>query len=141
MENASKALLIAGAILIAIVLISVGMIVLNSTSDVTDQVGDITSSQAAQSFNSNFSSYSGTQKGSSVKQLLGAIAANNKTQADGAKRVITVNYNNMNNVTNSNEANNITTAMSEIVNTAKYTVKIAEVDSDGYISKIEITRK
>ncbi len=36
MENASKALIIAGAILIAILLISVGILILNSISGVTD---------------------------------------------------------------------------------------------------------
>ena len=70
MENASKALLIAGAILICIVLISIGMLVLNSTTDVTEQVGDITASQAAQAFNNQYMNYDGMQKGSSVKRLI-----------------------------------------------------------------------
>lgn len=39
MENASKALIIAGAILISILLISVGILVFNSTSGVTDNAG------------------------------------------------------------------------------------------------------
>ena len=34
MENASKALIIAGAILISILLISVGVIIMNSTGDI-----------------------------------------------------------------------------------------------------------
>ena len=40
MENASKALIIAGAILISILLISVGILIFNSTSGVTDSAGD-----------------------------------------------------------------------------------------------------
>ena len=40
MENASKALIIAGAILISILLISVGILVYNSTKGVTENVGD-----------------------------------------------------------------------------------------------------
>ena len=50
MENASKALIIAGAILISILLISVGILVFNSISEVTDdagETGDIILSQAA----------------------------------------------------------------------------------------------
>ena len=39
MENASKALIIAGAILVSILLISVGVIIINSTGKMTDQVG------------------------------------------------------------------------------------------------------
>ena len=40
MENASKALIIAGAILISILLISVGILVFNSTKGVTDNAGN-----------------------------------------------------------------------------------------------------
>ena len=36
MENASKALIIAGAILIAILLITIGIILINSARDVTE---------------------------------------------------------------------------------------------------------
>lgn len=135
MENASKALLIAGAILICIVLISVGMLVLNSTTDVTDQVGDITTSQAAQSFNSNFTGYAGQQKGSSVRQLLGAIATNNQT--NNAGHTITVNFTAAN-VSNSNDSSTITAAMSDVVNSKTYTVEITGMNN-GYVSSISIT--
>ena len=138
MENASKALLIAGAILICIVLISVGMLVLNSTTDVTDQVGDITTSQAAQSFNSNFTGYAGTQKGSSVRQLLGAIATNNQT--NNAGHTINVTTNNIGtDITDESNASNITAKMSDIVNSATYTVEITAMDA-GYVSAIKISR-
>lgn len=133
MENASKALLIAGAILICIVLISVGMLVLNSTTDVTDQVGDITTSQAAQSFNSNFTGYAGTQKGSSVRQLLGAIATNNDTNAAG--HTIDVSFGSL---TDETASANIVAAMSSIVNSQTYTVTIDGM-TDGYVSSISIT--
>lgn len=51
MENASKALIIAGAILISILLISVGILIFNSTSGVSDssvQAGEVLGSAAAQ---------------------------------------------------------------------------------------------
>lgn len=51
MENATKALLIAGAILIVIILISFGLIVLNSTSD-SAEGGLGTSEQIIKSTNS-----------------------------------------------------------------------------------------
>ena len=138
MENASKALLIAGAILICIVLISVGMLVLNSTTDVTDQVGDITTSQAAQSFNSNYTGYAGTQKGSSVRQLLGAIATNNQT--NNAGHTIKVTTSNIGtDITDVNDASDITAKMSDIVNSATYTVEITAMDA-GYVSAIKISK-
>lgn len=40
MENASKALIIAGAILISILLVSLGIIMFNSSKGTTDQAGD-----------------------------------------------------------------------------------------------------
>ena len=142
MENASKALLIAGAILICIVLISVGMLVLNSTTDVTDQVGDITTSQAAQSFNSNFTGYTGKQKGSSVKQLMASIATSNDTQKNGGNHIILVKTANFASSTlgstGSKEASTITAAISEVKNSASYEVSVTAMNG-GYVSEITIT--
>jgi len=42
MENASKALIIAGAILISILLISLGIMLFNSSKGVTDQADEVT---------------------------------------------------------------------------------------------------
>ena len=69
MENASKALIIAGAILISILLISVGVMVMNSASDVTGQAGETMGGAAVQSFNAEFLNYEGVQKGSSIRNL------------------------------------------------------------------------
>ena len=51
MENASKALIIAGAILISILLISLGIIMFNSSKGTTDQAADTANAmqQGAQS--------------------------------------------------------------------------------------------
>ena len=48
MENASKALLIAGAVLIVIVLISIGVLLINRTRGTINSAGDV-SDQMAQS--------------------------------------------------------------------------------------------
>ena len=47
MENASKALIIAGAILIAILLISLGIIMFNSSSGTTDQAENTSAAMEA----------------------------------------------------------------------------------------------
>ena len=75
MENASKALLIAGAVLIVIVLISVGMLIVNQASSVTDQAGDSMTGQAIDAFNNQFQNYAGIQKGSSIKTLLSGFTS------------------------------------------------------------------
>ena len=78
MENASKALIIAGAILIAILLISVGIMVMNSINKPLDETASEADSQAVQMFNSKFTIYDGTKKtASEVNQLLLAIQASN----------------------------------------------------------------
>lgn len=59
MENASKALIIAGAILISILLISVGIIIMNAINDPVKQGADTASSQAVEIFNSKFTGYAG----------------------------------------------------------------------------------
>ena len=54
MENASKALIIAGASLVSILLISVGILVMNSMNKPIEQAGREADSQSAQIFNSQF---------------------------------------------------------------------------------------
>lgn len=75
MENASKALIIAGAILLAILLISLGIMIF---AQAQDTVSNSQMSEAATiSFNNKFLKYEGTRKGSEVKALVNeAIAAN-----------------------------------------------------------------
>lgn len=70
MENASKALIMAGAILIAILLISAGLIILNSTKGVTEQGGRAAKTLEVETFNSQFTKYCGDRVlGSKVKDL------------------------------------------------------------------------
>lgn len=76
MENASKALIIAGAILIAIVLITLGVVILGQGQDVVNKsnIDDV----QVQQFNNKFSQYCGTRvSGSNVNALLNAIVSNN----------------------------------------------------------------
>ena len=82
MENASKALIIAGAILISILLISVGIMVMNSTSGTQEQMVSQMSGAEIQSFNNQFSSYIGTGKSATdVKTLFEIVQASNKTNS------------------------------------------------------------
>ena len=80
MENASKALLIAGAILIAILLIAIGMMVFNSASGVIDTASSSMTDQEKSIHNKKFTVYQGQKSGSVVKQLLSEVKTNN---ADG----------------------------------------------------------
>jgi len=88
MENASKALIIAGAILISILLISVGIMVMNSAGSATDEVGSTADSMARQQFNSQFTAYEGKDKSANdVKQLIALIRSNNGAQGNGSVKI------------------------------------------------------
>ena len=78
MENASKALIIVGAVLIAILLIGFGVMIMNnSTSQVSP---DALNSQAAQTHNAQFNNYTGkTNSAAQIKQLMNIITSNNVT--------------------------------------------------------------
>ena len=86
MENASKALIIAGAILISILIISFGVIILGQGSDVINNAN--MSDTEITAFNGKFEAYEGTSvRGSNVKQLMRTVAAHNRTQDGADKRV------------------------------------------------------
>lgn len=78
MENASKALIIAGAILISILLISVGILVMNSTGNMQDQVSSSADSMAIETFNSQFLSYeTDTNSAAQIRTLISKVNASN----------------------------------------------------------------
>ena len=78
MENASKALIIAGAILISILLITIGIVLINSGRDVANSGKNAMSSSAIQAFNSQFTQYEGTGKSlSEINQLLNTVVSSN----------------------------------------------------------------
>lgn len=82
MENATKALMIAGAVLIAIMIIGVGMMIFNSgNKTITDSIGRLNQIEV-QTHNSQFTGYGGSQKGTTVKELLNNIIASNATNRD-----------------------------------------------------------
>lgn len=78
MENATKALVIAGAVLISILLISVGIMVFNKSKGSAENIP--TDKYVIEQFNSQFTSYFGTNvSGSNVRSLLSEIRTSNVT--------------------------------------------------------------
>lgn len=77
MENASKALIIAGAILLAILIISLGLLVYNQAKETVGSVN--LDQQEIEVFNSKFTSFEGTGKsGSQVNSLISTVIASNQ---------------------------------------------------------------
>ncbi len=89
MENASKALIIAGAILLAILIISLGIMIYNQASGVVNN--NAMSEVDINSFNQKFTQYQGSNiRGAQVNSLLNQILTNNVTNQDDASRQVTV---------------------------------------------------
>jgi len=77
MENATKGLMIAGAILIAIVLIGIGVFLVSQAQGWITQGGQQFSDMEKSAFNSQFENYEGLQTGANVKALITKINTNN----------------------------------------------------------------
>lgn len=70
MENVSKALIIAGAILITILLISIGIVVINSINNPINQSDNETKAMSVEMYLSKFTNYAGEQDAKAVKSLM-----------------------------------------------------------------------
>ena len=89
MENASKALLIAGAILIAIVLITLGVLILGKGQEVAKEA-DMSATEIS-AFNAKFTQFEGDRvRGTVVKQLYREVLQHNLTNDAGKRVNITV---------------------------------------------------
>lgn len=113
MENASKALIIAGAILLSILIIGLGMMVFNNAKDTIS--GANLDSSKVEAINSKFENYLGDRvKGTNVKSLCNLVKNNNLVADDNETFTITINE-----VTTATEIN---TLMSSFSNGKMYTV-------------------
>lgn len=140
MENASKALIIAGAILLAILLISLGIMIFNQAQDVTKNSG--MSKAEIQSFNSQFTKYEGTRKGSEIKALIQEVNSSNITDVqEGNSRNIQIDG--AGNAANGSNGTTVayTYGTSTIASSARYKVTIGYDSNSGYVNKITIAKQ
>ena len=86
MENASKALIIAGAILLAILIISLGILIYNQAAGIAN--GNAMSEVEITQLNTQFTQYEGRQSGTTVRSLLQKVISNNLNADDSSKKVI-----------------------------------------------------
>lgn len=137
MENATKALLIAAAILIAIVLVSIGVFVLRQGQDAMS-AADMSEAQIL-AFNANFKTYEGIQRGSQVKALLQRISnSNNKGDASTAIKVTISGVSDVT-LSASNDPSAIKNAAGKISTAAYYKVEFDENNNTQLIENANIT--
>ena len=124
MENASKALIIAGAILLAILLISLGILIFNQAQDTVNNSG--MSQAQIQTFNNKFLKYEGSKKtGSEVKALVNEVITSN---SDANNPPIVVNLN-----------GTAITDTQDILTNKTYKV-VLEYGTNGTVSTINLTK-
>lgn len=88
MENASKALIIAGAILLAILIIGLGMFIYQQASGA--MTGANLDPTKAQAYNQEFKNYEGTISGSNARALYETIASHNRVNVDDFSQQVTL---------------------------------------------------
>ena len=136
MENASKALLIAGAILVVILIIAVGMIVYNSSKGTIDEAISQMSSTEKETFNSQFKQLAGNNRnGSQLSMLLDKIESNNTTY-DGTGKVIAVNY--ANNKDDTPSKSTVKDIRDDLVSSRSYKIAVDDTNGDGLVDTVSV---
>lgn len=136
MENASKALIMAGSILIAIMIISLGILIFNNFGNMAKERANM-DKEEIQAFNSKITPYLGRISGSQVNALLQYCLSVNISakQSEETYKYITVNYSADQNTQTLNENSKTYT---RVKGGSYYNVEVTEY-KDGLIHKIEIT--
>lgn len=134
MENASKALIIAGAILLSILIIALGVYIFNQAKSATNM--DDLSNQQVEAHNSTFQNYEDTINGTQAKALIDAVRNNNQRMPDLGD--IKVN--------GKSDNASLSTEKNSYQATKQYEVKITEYQTTdgqykGYVTGMTITEK
>ena len=148
MENASKALLIAGAILIAILLIGVAMLVFNGGRGGIDAAVMEMSANEKMMFNQKFTQYEGTSIiGANVRELIGNVISSNSTYQKIDGKLVTLKVGNTSYIPDASATgndpikSNEMSAVKATINTgATYTVTLSYNKATGLVNQVAITK-
>lgn len=140
MENATKALLIAAAVIVAILIISLGIGIFTRAQEQVDS-GDLTEYQVTQ-FNSKFKKYEGSNvSGSDVNALLSDTWNHNQQQEDKSTRV-TVTVKEDSTTTTVIDADKLSDKSPATVSIgSKYKVECTYSTVTGLVTKVEVIKK
>lgn len=121
MENATKALLMAGGILLSILIVTLAASMFGSTNSLTDQYSKSLSQEEITTFNSNFTKYLGKPFTLHVAQTIYNFAKSNNV-----------------NVTFSDAGKFNDRIADNTIREEQYDITINGYDSNGYINSITI---
>ena len=126
MENASKALIIAGAILLAILIIGLGIFVFSGAKEAMTDTG--IDKQKIATYNAPFEAYVGNNvNGAKVRSLYDEVRTHNNAQEDDTKKIT---------IDGKNKPTEINTAKSNIKTGHTYEVKVIYDEHTGYVTSI-----
>lgn len=141
MENASKALIIAGAILISILLISLGIMIYNQAGDIinNNQMDELAITQ----FNQKFTQYQGRRSGSQLKSLLQQVISSNANEENSDKIVTVEDEDSSDYYISSDKPTQYAKSLTSIKSTSKYDIEI-ELSTDsakaGLVENIKVKK-
>ena len=139
MENASKALIIAGAILLAILIISLGIMIYNQAAGVVNN--NSMSEVEISSFNQKFTQYEGTNiRGAQVNALLNQIIQNNVNYTEDKSKQVKIKVSSNNWIGTKPTDSTVLTNSTGKASTGKtYTVKCSLDGKTGLVTDVTIS--
>lgn len=143
MDNASKALIIAGAILIAVMLVSLGVMLYNTAAGVAESTTGTVESLGIEGYNAQFNQYMGERQRAAVAQGLIDKVITNNANADTTISVQLIGTSGTG-MTTSIAATNDQASLITMRNTITskntvYKIEIGGYDTSGTINSIKIT--
>ena len=137
-ENVSKALIITGAILLAILIISLGMYIFMSVNGrAMGSAGEFTKEEI-QMFNKQFTSYEDqTIYGREVKSLIQKVMSSNEEHIDDWKKV-TIEFGSTHYIGNGDTGDTLPNLSKKILENAIYTIKLEFSDEIHLVNNIII---
>ena len=87
MENATKAFIVAGVILVCVLIVAVGMYVYKASASSIEDTMTTMSTQEIESYNSKYTMYEGEQSGTNVKSLVGLLISNVKNSRNEKTKI------------------------------------------------------
>ncbi len=146
MENASKALIIAGAILLSILIISLGIMIFSNARGVVDT--NTMDEVAVTTFNSKFTQYEGTNiRGANVNSLIDSLIQNNLTNSGDTSKQVTLIVNGdvtgaggpgWSGTCTSTTAQTSSTTTGKALTGKSYSVTVHKDDKSGYVDQVTI---
>jgi len=143
MENASKALIIAGAILLSILIIGLGMFIYTQAAGAMGNAN--LDPEKVSAYNSKFESYADTQSGTNARALCDLIRNHNNANIDDESQQVNLVYGKAASTTvaptSQVEAAAVNTIKSGIKAGKTYTITFSYDAKSGYVVEIGIEEK